>query len=308
MFVRLAFLEKMAECHGEEFQEFFHDLMSHRYDDYVDIRTHGRLGDQGADGLRLSTRQLFACYAPETFKVSKVETKFNSDLSSAIRQRAGEFDTFVFVCNDRRGTHPEIASLLAGAHTTYSDLKFESMGCRRLWNEIIRLEKIDCENLFGPIPIDELVYGIGMADLKPLLDHLSANRVPADPIATVDEAHLRKMAYNLLSEDCRERLVRGMRYSHLVEQYYEGLVEEVQHDEVAAGFAAYYQQVRAEVGGDDPDEIMWELERYVLGNEYQRPRVVLSAAVVLTHFFERCHIFEVPPPGWQEHQSEVIKT
>jgi hypothetical protein len=51
MFVRLAFLSKMAECHGEEFQEFFQDLMCHRYSDFVDVRTAGRLGDQGADGF-----------------------------------------------------------------------------------------------------------------------------------------------------------------------------------------------------------------------------------------------------------------
>lgn len=300
MYVRLAFLQRMAECHGEEFEGFFHGLMCHRYDDYVDIRTHGKLGDQGADGLRLSTRQLFACYAPETLDVSKIRSKFHSDLKSAMLQRPGEFDTFVFVFNDRRGTHPEIASLLASARAHQSDLAFESMGCRKLWNEVMRLERVECENLFGPIPVEPLVYGIGMADLRPLLDHLSGHRLPADPAAALNEAQLLKMDYNRLSAECREHLIRGMRDSHFVEEYYDGLVDQAQHDEVATGFSDYYLQVQARVG-DDPDEIMWELERYILGNEHPRQRALLAAWTVLTHFFERCHIFEAPPPGWQQH-------
>ena len=278
--------------------------MCHRYDDYVDIRTHGKLGDQGADGLRLGTRQLFACYAPETLDVSRIRSKFHSDLESAILQRSGQFETFVFVFNDRRGTHPEIASLLAGARTHEPNLAFESMGCRRLWNEVMRLERIECENLFGPIPIESLVYGIGMADLQPLLDHLRSHRMPADSAAPVDEARLLKMDYNRLSTECREQLVRGMRDSYLVEEYYDRLADEAQHDEIATGFSDYYRQVRARVG-DDPDEIMWELERYILGNEHPRQRVLVAAWTVLTHFFERCHIFEAPPAGWQQHSSTV---
>ncbi|HUY48105.1 MAG TPA: ABC-three component system protein [Streptosporangiaceae bacterium] len=298
MFVLLAFLKKMTECHGEEFQEFFHDLMCHRDPGFIDVCTAGKLGDLGADGLMLYTRQLYACYAPQTFDASAMKSKYNSDLESALEKREGQFDTFIFVFPDIRGTHPEIPTLLARSKEVHPDLNFESMGCRKLWNEVMRLETVECEDLFGSIPVTPVVYGVGLADLAPLLDHLKANRIPADPTAPVDKASLVKMDYNQLSTDCREQLVRGMRDSHLVQEYHDGLIDQAQHDEVAAGFSDYYRQVRDRVG-DNADEIMWELERYILGNEHPKLHVLLATGAILTHFFERCHIFEAPPPGWQ---------
>jgi len=298
MYIRLAFLRKMTECHGEEFQEFFQDLMCYRYPEFIDVRTAGRLGDLAADGLILHARKLYACYAPQTFDGSAMKSKYKSDLDSALDKRRGLFDTFIFVCPDVRGTHPEIPDLLAQSKVDHPGLSFESTGCRRLWNEVMRLDKVQCEDIFGPIPVTPIVYGLGLADLAPLLDHLKSQRMQADPSAPVDKASLLKMDYNRLSPDCRERLIRGMRDSHLVQKYYDGLIDEAQHDEVAAGFADYYKQVRGRVS-DDPDEIIWELERYILGNELPRFEVLLAAGAVLTHFFERCHIFENPPPGWK---------
>ncbi len=298
MYVRLAFLKKMTESHGEEFQEFFQDLMCHRYPEFIDVRTAGKLGDLAADGLILHARQLYACYAPQTFDSSAMKFKYNSDLNSALDKRRGCFDTFIFVCPDVRGTHPEIPTLLAQSKAAYPELSFESMGCRRLWNAVMRLDKEQCEDLFGPIPVTPVVYGIGLADLAPLLDHLKSHRMQANPNVPIDKASLLKMDYNRLSSDCREQLIRGMRDSHLVKRYYDGLIDGTQHDEVAAGFSDYYNHIRGR-GGDDPDEIMWELERYILGNEHPQFRVLLAAGAILTHFFEHCHIFEVPPAGWQ---------
>ena len=298
MYVRLAFLKKMAECHGQEFQEFFHDMMCHRYPDFIDVRTAGSQGDMGSDGFLLREGKLYACYAPQTFDRSEMKSKYRSDRDSAIEKRKGHFDTFVFVCPDARGAHPEIPTLLVESEMAYPGIRFQSAGCRSLWNEVMRLDREQCEDLFGHIPISSVVYGIGLADLEPLLDHLKPHRMPANPSGSLDQPNLLKMNYNRLSEDCRERLVRGMRGSYLVQQYYDGLLDTAQHDEVAAGFSDYYRQVRNRIG-DDPDEIMWELERYILGNEYPRIQALLAAGTILTHFFERCHIFEVPPPGWE---------
>ena len=151
----------MEECHGEEFEAFFHDVMTRRYEDYTAIRTQGRLGDQGADGLRLGARKLYACYSPETPDMDKVSAKFWSDLKSAVRQRSREFDTFVFVFNNKRGTHPQVATLLADAGAAYPALSFESMGTRKLWHQVMRLEKEECEDLFGVIPVEAVVYDFG---------------------------------------------------------------------------------------------------------------------------------------------------
>ncbi len=59
---------KLSELHGNAFEEFFHDVMSARFDGYLAVATHGNLGDLGADGLMLHERRLYACNGPEVDK------------------------------------------------------------------------------------------------------------------------------------------------------------------------------------------------------------------------------------------------
>ncbi|MEY9849744.1 hypothetical protein ABH940_006856 [Streptacidiphilus sp. BW17] len=297
MYARVKFLELMADLYQTAFEDFFHRVMVTRHPNFLDVRTHGNLGDQGADGLTLSSRKLYACYAPQTVNASEVKTKFTKDLGSAIRQRNGQFDTFVFVHNDRRGVHPEVATMLSAADAAHPDLAFEQMGTRSIWQECMGLELNQVEDVLGcEIPVKPTVYGVGMDDLKPLLQHLKELRTESDPLMELPQVHDEKLAFNQLQGESRDDLLRGMRHTHLVDAFYGGGIRATEHDEVARGFRIFYEQVRKQY--DDPDDVLWQLEMYVLGNERQRPQVHRAAWVVLAHFFFRCDIFEAPPSGW----------
>ncbi|MFJ8746012.1 ABC-three component system protein [Embleya sp. NPDC127516] len=297
MYARIRFLDVLYDLYETAFEDFFHKLMCARHPDFLDVRTHGNIGDQGADGLSLHSRKLYACYAPQTPDASKIRGKFASDLKSAKAQRDGQFDTFVFVHNDRRGMHPEIAGVLAKAAVDHRPLRFEQMGSRRLWQECLGLEQALAEDVLGcEIPIKDLVFGVGLEDLAPLLKHLQELRTPADPFMDLPDVPHVKLDFNALHGEAREDLQRGMRHSHLVDAFYDGGMLAVEHDEVARGFRLYYEQVRAE--WDDPEDVLWQLEMYVLGNGQQPRRVQRNARVVLAHFFERCDIFDAPPPDW----------
>ncbi|MFD7500587.1 ABC-three component system protein [Streptomyces sp. NPDC059850] len=303
LFARVRFLERMGELAGAAFEDFFHDLMCARYRDFLDVRTHGNLGDQGADGLRLHGRKLYASFAPQAFNAADVKAKFNSDLKKAKEKRSGQFDVFVFVHNDRKGMHPEITTLLADAKSANPALAFEQMGIRHLWQEFMRLDLESAEDVLDcEIPVRPVVYGIGMDDLAPLLKHLRELRTKSDPLMPLEGVPPTKMDYNRLDEEAREDLQKGRRQAHLVEAFYSGSLREVEHDEVAEGFRVYYEQLKVE--WEQPEEVLWQLEMYVLGNERQHPKVHRAAWVVLAHFFDRCDIFEVPPPGWTSHILE----
>jgi hypothetical protein len=297
MFAHLKFLDVLADLHGTAFEDFFHKVMCACHPDFLDVRTAGQLGDQGADGLSLHQRKLYACYAPETVEVTKVEAKLSSDLRKAVEKRAGQFGTFVFVHNDRRGIHPQVATLLSEAVTAHPELKFEQMGARRLWHEFMSLDQAAAEDILGcPIPIQQLVYGVGMEDLAPLLEHLRKQRAAADPLTPLPNVSPKKLDFNKIVGDARQALIRGMRHTHMVEAFYSGAYREVEHDEVTQGFRLYYDQIRTE--REDPEDILWQLEMHVLGNASQPPRVQQAAWVILAHFFERCDIFQEPPADW----------
>lgn len=297
LYARLVFAEKFSNLYGNAFEDFFHALMQLHHPDFVPVRTAGQLGDRGADGLSLIGEKLYACYAPETYDVTKVENKFNGDLEKARTKRDGEFEVFVFTHNEVRGIHPQVSSLIVEASKT-NTFKLEQFGKPHFWRAISRLEKEDAEDLLScSIPIQEKVYGIGLDDLIPLLEHLQRERsTAADPGMSLPVVPPEKMEYNSLTGETRERLIRGMEYTHLVEAYYGGTFDITSRDEAAEGFSQYYSHLKEEES--DAEEIYYELLKYVLGNELPKPSKAWAAEVILSYFFQYCDIFERPPAGW----------
>jgi hypothetical protein len=290
---------------GNEFEKLFHRLMELRHDDYVPIRTHGNIGDLGGDGLQTMSRRLYACYAPESFDVSEVRKKFFGDVESAIVQRPEQFDTFVFVHNDQRGgIHPVVSGLLTGAQDTFPRLVFQQMGPQKLWYEAVYLDRPRMEVLLGEkIPVEQVVYSIGLADIEPLLKHLAEHRKRDAPVGSVPLPTTHKVDFNRLSDYARDLLQAGRPYGYLVDQYYRDLLDLRERDEAAAGFRAYYLRMHHE-HGDNSDEILWQMQRYVLGQEAPRWDRDEATKAVLAYFFDECDIFEVPPPGWRPAEAE----
>jgi hypothetical protein len=298
IFAYLKFQQLLTDLHGEPFEEFFHRLMGALHPDYVPVRTHGNLGDMGADGLLLFDRTLHACYAPETHDVSAFRSKLHSDLDKALAKRDGQFDTFAFVYNDARGgVHPQVSVVLSETQERIRPLRMAVRGKQWLWQEFMRLDRATAEDLLGcPIPIDERTYGIGLADLEPLLRQLRQRKETAEPLAEVPVVNQHKIEYNRLTDDVRETLVKALRHSYLVDEYYDGITRVDEHDLVARGFRIYFDQLRETTA--DAEELWLGLEQYVVGNARVTHRATWAAAVVIAHFFERCDVFDVPPSGW----------
>jgi hypothetical protein len=306
MFARVKYLDLMTDLYENSFETFFQSLMSARYPDFLDVRTAGKLGDQGADGLLLYQQSLYACYAPQVFDARAVADKFASDFAKADAKRRGEFKAFVFVHNDRRGMHPQLASVLVEASQTYKDIKFSQMGLRHIWREIMQLSKEEVEDLLRcEIPIESATYGIGMEELAPLLSFLNENRRPsATPLQPINEVSEDKLDYNCLDPDSRRQLVEAMKYVPLVERYYTKTTDDTEAEEVASGFTTYYRIVHSE--WTDAEDVLWQLEMYVLGNQSQPPQIERCAWTVLAYFFERCYIFEEPPSGWYREEAAKV--
>lgn len=299
-YARDKLMSMIENSFGNDFENLFHRLMSLRYPDYVPVRTHGNIGDMSADGLRLSERMLYACYAPESLDVAKIVDKFHGDLAGAAIKRQGEFDTFVFVHNDRRGgLHPVITKAMPEAQRAHPKISIHEMGPRKLWFAVMGFDRARMEELLGgPIPIDLVVCKIGMADIEPLLQHLAEARTRVTSIEPIPIPTTHKADFNRLDPDVQDELQLGRRYSYLVGRYYRDGLDVQERDEVAAGFQNYYLAMREQYG-EDTDTIMYEMECYVIGQAHARTARRQAARAVLAYFFDQCDIFEVPPRDWR---------
>ncbi len=80
----LQFRLKFAEGRGNEFQDFFNNLMERRDPDFRRVRPWGNQGDRKNDGWSPASRTLFQVYAPARFKASELATKLTEDFDGAV--------------------------------------------------------------------------------------------------------------------------------------------------------------------------------------------------------------------------------
>ncbi len=288
--------EKLATVYGNAFEDFFHELMSSADDTYVPVRTAGRLGDMSADGLSLHRGRLYACYGPQVLSERDAPRKVLGDIEGAVRKRAGQFAEFVFVHNDLRGLHPLVSAVLADAAARFPEIRFANFGFTRFRDVLLALPEATIEDVLGtPLPAQPLVFAVDMEELAPLLERLRRERLHADPGAPVLPVSQMKMEHNSITGDARDVLNAGMKSYPIVEQYYQQDRRVPEEDEAAAGFRAEFARIRQRT--ENADELLWQLEQYILGNASPDYRSRRAAYAVLAYFFVKCYIFDDAPPA-----------
>lgn len=286
----------MHERIGNAFEALFHDVMSLCDPTFVDVRTHGNLGDQGSDGLSLSGNKLYACYAPEVPDARATIAKLESDVASAIRQRAGQFTTFVFVHNDSRGVHPEVASQLADLRTRHPHLGFELIGTRQLRDMLGRCDARDVEQVLGrQLPLQHVV-SVGLDEMTELLGILASSRVVEDNPPPPHPVSANKLAFSNLTQETQTELRDGMKHSELIDSYYADRIDVTERDDVAAAFAREYRELSMSTA--DPEQVLLGIRTFLGGSRPAPAPMYRAQTAVLSYFFQTCDIFENAPNGW----------
>ncbi|MGP9651512.1 ABC-three component system protein [Glutamicibacter sp. AOP38-B1-38] len=286
----------MHERTGAAFESLFHDIMSLCDPTFVDVRTHGKLGDKGSDGLSLSGKKLYACYAPEVPSSSATIKKLNGDVESAFRQRSGQFSTFVFVHNDSRGVHPDVASRLAELRSQHDQTRFELIGTRQLRDMLGRCDIYDVEQVLGrQLPLNHAI-GIGLDEMSELLKILAKSRITDNDPPNLGPISAFKLVYSALTPETQAELRDGMKHSDVIDSYYSDRIDAMERDEVAASFHREYKELRE--NWDDPEEILLGLRTFLGGSRPATGPVYRAQTAVLSSFFQSCDIFEDAPDGW----------
>lgn len=141
-----------------------------------------------------------------------------------------------------------------------------------------------------------MVTGVGMDEQAPYLAHLSTNWKRISLLGNIPIPPSRKLEYNRFGEDTRHHLLRALTHVPLVRDYYRGLSNPFERDEVVAAFRREYLDLEKDY--EDPDTVVEKLKQYVLGNRAALPKEQNRANVILMYFFGECEIFKVPPQDW----------
>ncbi|MDT9693341.1 hypothetical protein Q5762_34455 [Streptomyces sp. P9(2023)] len=291
----MAFRDRYQESFEDEFQEFFSEIMEkvHPDGDFVRVRPWGKAGDRKNDGYVISQRRVFAVYAPRKPTASGIRKKVETDFAGCLPHWNEYLDSWVFVHNDREGLGPDALKVILEINKAQGASVATPWGREALRSRVMDLDMADLRSLFPNVPTFEDFIEAGMEQIQPVLDHLERARVPARPDRRpVPED---KIEYNLLSDSTRSLIKMGMQPAHVVRSYYMRVSDELLRDQTAQAFSEKYSDLRKL--GLGPDDIYWELRKWVSGTGPSNPSREVGVYGVLAYFFEECDIFLRPEEG-----------
>ncbi len=286
----VVFERNYLRMRGNEFQNFFADLMEKRYPkgDFIRIRPWGKTGDRKNDGYLKSQRTLFQVYAPNEMTEADALRKIDEDFKGALPHWKEHFDTWVFMHNARDGLGPGITKKLLDLDQAHEHVTVTSWGFEDLRKELFRLSKEEIQDILGFAPGWKDFLQIGFEDLKPILFQITQE--PAPEVPDLRQVPRNKTEINKLS-DATEALINvGRLKSALVGQFFKQYPSPEYGDQVVQAFRTQYETLKNE--GIDPDGIFLRLQVFAGGELTQKPKHQAAVLSVLAYLFDECDIFE----------------
>lgn len=231
---------------------------------------------------------LFQSYAPNELSANECLLKVEEDFNGALPYWQAYFETWVFVHNSRDGLGPQVTEKLLALGAANPPLTVTQWGFEELRQEAMQLREPELASMFGPAPSREGMIELGLADLVPILDHISRLAPVADPDLRPVPAD--KLQRNLLSDSVAALLRAGMSRADLVRKYFQQ--KPTLQDQIAESFRRQYQELRAGLAA--PDDVFAGLQRFAGGTLVPSPSRQNAVLATLAFFFEECDVFERP--------------
>lgn len=291
-FFQNEFEKRFLRARGDTFQSLFSSIMEKRHPgDFKTLRPWGRYGDRKNDGLLVSARQLFQCYAPNEMTATKCIKKIDEDFKGALRHWKRHFDEWIFVHNSPDGLGPVQTEKLLSLAEAHIPVRVTTWGFEELRREVQLLAEPELTALLGHAPSRRDLVDLRIEPLTRVLDHIAETRPSTTP--DLRPVPPDKLAQNALSDHVEQLLRAGMSRADLVGRFFRDRPSA--RDRIAETMHQHYLSLRkAELS---PDQVFSELQAFVTGPiEQPSPAIQVAVLTVLAFFFEECDIFERPEP------------
>jgi hypothetical protein len=292
---------RLRKASGEAFQQFFNDFMGRVHgDEFVPVRPHGNLGDDGVDGMFGLGGTVYQCYGARNGAVSDVGRvcgKIERDYATAKDSNPG-MRSWNFVHNLVDGIPKPITDTLAALQLSGASdgVRVGHFGFHTFKQLMGKLEEAELEELLGlramsevdrtalPADINQLVAAVMSAiDNGPMLEQ-EAKPVPQD-----------KLDFNGIPAHWRMHIKAFFVHAPIAEKCLATFGREEAAQAVPAYMRQQYVALRSQ--GLQPGQVLHELRTLLAGFVTRAADSSLDAAVltILASMFESCVIFEDKP-------------
>ena len=114
----------LIQLKGTAFQDFFNRFAIVKWgEDFEPWKPHGSSGDFKCDGRLVSSKRVFQCYAPETYRASEYTKKIREDFEGAVEYWKEDMKKWVFVHNQKKGLPAKALVLMNNLRAEYPDVE-----------------------------------------------------------------------------------------------------------------------------------------------------------------------------------------
>lgn len=275
---------------GNEFQDFFSEIMEkrHKDGDFIRVRPWGNIGDRKNDGYLNSERILFQVYAPNELTANEANKKIDEDFSEALPHWEKYFDKWRFVHNAKNGLGPQVTAKLLELDKAHNNICVKHFGFEDLRAKFFELIEADIVHVVGNVPSAASSTSLGFENFKILLGHIIVNRDRVDP--DLRPVPQNKLEINNFSDHIESMIKFGLTKTSLVREFFEKWPDATYGESITTAIKNEYVKLRTE--GLNSDHIFYGLRSFVLGPITALPQNEMACLVVLSYFFEECDIFE----------------
>ena len=299
-FAKQIFKLRIHQYTGQQFEDFFIEIMSKNNNDFDAVKAHGYIGDHKNDGFDKNTGTFYQVYAPE--EISKKRT-----ISDGVRKMEEDFTelykywndictirNFYFVINDKYAGNPEpIITKCLKLDKKYRHVKISIFNCKDLENEFNKLSLSQMEDIVGyiPSPKIEIIEYNALNEVIQFLVNMEIDISSTDILNVPDFEE--KIKFNGLSDKVRSLLISGGFQEGELKKFFNE--NRSVDQELQKRFHALYELSKKEFYQKDKnlgDQIFFHiLEKSC--NQKTQP-IYNSLLILMAHYFDSCDIFEKP--------------
>lgn len=298
-FFRQQFKLACYEKKGDEFQNFFANIMEKSDDSFVSVSTAGRLGDKKCDGYSEKTATVFQCYSPDNIEkddtiksaIKKIEDDFAGAKKHWFTDKSDWMKNWVFVWNGRpKGLPADILQALKKVKDGEKEIEIDNWNVEKLWKLVELFSSSEKTDLLGVVPTIETVTEITAAEVSVLLDFLAKqnSKEQNDDLELLGISE--KLEKNGFSSDVKSLIKICLPMTEDVKGYLSKHPDATIQEKVADVMIEKYQQFSE--NNQTSDEVIWQLIRYVQSPKFDSQKHFFAAVGIVAHYFHLCDIFE----------------
>lgn len=299
---KILFKNHIYRYKGQQFEDFFVNIMCKNDADFQPVKPHGRIGDRKNDGFNKVTGTYYQVYSPDdttkSTTVTDMVNKLENDFVGLYEHWNSicKINHYFFVVNDKyAGVAPPVIEKIIelSNRPEYAGVNIELFAAKELEKVFDVLDESSVFDIIGYFPREELPM-VEFEALHETVLYLINVELPEqyDESLTVPDFE-RKITFNKLSQVVCNKLITGSYQEGILNQYFNdnpGVNEILQKK-----FHYFYEQSKIDIS-EDQDNYADHRFFYILDCACPQKKlpIITSVLVLMAYYFSSCDIFEEP--------------